>query len=192
MRLTRCFIASLLAAALPACADDAFSELIYVCDAPSSTVTVSRVDAQADARLKAARARGQQVERVDVSPLIHRTRQTSADGSPFRGASDTLVKTCGDFTVTLAGGYLNANPDGAEGVYEWPLVSIEHRSGKRFPTLTLGRCDASFARFSRTTACPMAWATEIRAFLLDGHGRREPVLSLEHQFSDGRGLQDTP
>lgn len=192
MRLTRCVIAALLAAAPPAWADDAFSELIYVCDAPRSTLTLGRVDAQAEARLQAARARGQQAERVDVSPLIHRTRQTSADGSPFRGASDTLVKTCGDFTVTLAGGYLNANPDGADGVYEWPLVRIEHRSGKRFPMLTLGRCDASAARFSRTTACPMAWATEIRAFLLDGPGPREPVLSLEHQFSDWRGPEDAP
>ncbi len=175
-------------ATLPAMARAEVSEFLYVCDAPTSQVTLRLVDGETATALKEARARGREAERIDVSPLIHRTSQTSPDGSRLRGTSDQWVRQCGTFTLTITGGYLNVNPDGAEGIYELPVIGISHQSGKRFARFTLGRCDASFRRFSRTTDCPMAWATEVRADLMDG----KPYLALEHQFSDTQGLDDAP
>lgn len=186
-RLLSGLAAALLVTTPPAQAREDVSEFIYECKADGSAVTLHVMDEQSEARLKEALARGHMAEKIDVSPLIQRTRQTSPGGSRFRGASASLIRHCGSFTVTITGGYLNVNPDGAEGIYELPVIRIAHQKGT-FPPLTLGRCDASFRRFSRTTDCPMAWATEIQAALLDD----KPFLSLAHQFSDQRTLDGSP
>ncbi|HLO94261.1 MAG TPA: hypothetical protein VK195_08085 [Burkholderiaceae bacterium] len=183
----RHFLAALLPL-LPAIvwAEEFTSEFAYTCHPKQSYARLSVINAESRQRLREAQARGWIAEIIDIGPLIKRSDVSTVQGSLLRTGSSSLTRICGEFTLTVSGGYLNANPDGAEGLYELPVISISHQGGKRFATLTLGTCDATFSRFSLTTACPQQWATDISTLSPESKDGSEPTLSLEHQYADQR------
>lgn len=167
------------------------SEFAYTCHPEQSYARLSVLTAESRLRLRQAQASGWVAEVIDIGPLIKRSDVTTAYGNRLRTGTSSLSRVCGAFTITVRGGYLNANPDGAEGLYEVPVISISHRAGKRFAALTLGTCDATFSRYNLTTECPQQWATDISTLSAESKDGSEPTLSLEHKFSDWRKPDDS-
>ena len=175
-------------ALLPALAwaEEVSSEFAYTCNPKQSYARLSVMNAESRQRLRQAQARDWIAEVIDIGPLIKRSTATTVDGSPLRTGTSSLTRVCGEFTITVSGGYLNANPDGAEGLYELPMISISHQGGRHFATLTLGTCDATLSRYSLTTECPRQWATDISTLSPESTDGSEPTLSLEHRYADQR------
>ncbi len=177
-----------LMALLPALAwaEELASEFAYTCNPKQSYARLSVMDAGARQRLRQAQARDWVAEVIDIGPLIKRSTVTTVYGNPLRTGTSSLTRVCGEFTITVSGSYLNANPDGAEGVYELPVISISHQGGRRFAPLTLGTCDTTFSRYNLSTECPMQWATDISTLSPESKDGSEPSLTLEHKFADRR------
>lgn len=165
----------------PAHADQNTAQLVYVCDPSQPSARVMTVSAKADAEISWPIKRGAITELIDTNELIQ-SDQENADGYRTRRGSSVIVKQCGTFTVSIAGGFLNSNPGGSEGIYVFPVVTITHGKAKPFPPITIGRCTPGLARFSRTSPCPTHWATSAMAY--EGAGDETPVLHLEHAYED--------
>ena len=157
------------------------AQLVYVCDASRSSARFMEASAKSDAEVSGAIKRGAIAERMDTNDLI-KSDPLNAEGYRIRRGSSVIVRQCGAFTVSIAGGFLNSNPGGSEGTYVFPVVTITHGEAKPFPPITIGRCTAGLTRFSRTSPCPTHWATSATAY--EGTGDATPVLRLEHEYED--------
>jgi len=59
----------------------------------------------------------------------------SHDG--FRTGAKVLHRKCGEVSILISSGFPNANPQGAEGVYEFPTVVASYRNRTLIPFTTI-------------------------------------------------------
>ena len=96
-------------------------------------------------------------------PSSHSSKELTPGGSAYRLPGPMRVQRCGRLTLRLRSAFLNANPEGELGVFEFP--SVEILDGKRLLLARTGMaiCDEPPSRWEVFGRCPQDFATAIEA-----------------------------
>jgi len=103
-------------------------------------------------------------------PEISQGPEVSPGGSQYRNPSKTNVYQCGKYTVNVSMDFLNANPDGAEGLVTFKAVEIYLGNSRIVPQTGFYDCDVG-SRYE----CPKYFARNIDV-QYDARRKRTNVL----------------
>jgi hypothetical protein len=87
-------------------------------------------------------ARRSFAHKIDWENLLIRSKTDLLEpyGDSAREGSKTIIKKCGPFTLTFKCGYFNANPQGRDGAFMFPIVEIRKRNRPVLNALSLFSC----------------------------------------------------
>ncbi|UCV09597.1 hypothetical protein [Dechloromonas denitrificans] len=160
------------------------SDLYFICDKKISWVMLSLSSEQFDKQKRLNR----ETEKISISKLFQFTAEDD-HGNIYRKGSSSTKRKCGEFQVTIKGGFLNANPNGELGAVEFPLIEITMNGRQVLAPVSLGQCETNIGRYNYMSKCPDNWAVEISAGLSAGFPSQktpEPYFALEHSYTEIR------
>ena len=179
--MKRWIIAALAAlASTAALADYTDAPPVFACDAAASRIAI-----WFDGRDRPFDVAAGVVAGKLVVPPSRASKELSPGGSAYRLPGPTRVQRCGRLTLRLRSAFLNANPDGELGVFEFP--SVEILDGKRvvLPRTGLAICDLPPSRWDAFGRCPRDFATAIEATAATASTPARVRLARTHNTADG-------
>ena len=177
--MKRWIIAALSAfASASALADYTDGPPVFACDAAASRIAIwfegreRPFDAAAAAsELKVPPARASK----------HRT----PGGSAYRLPGATRVQRCGRLTLRLRSAFLNANPEGELGIFEFPSVEILDGQRVVLARTGLAICDDPPSRWQVVGRCPQDFATAVEVTAATPSSPARMRLARTHNTADG-------
>ena len=144
-----------IAAALAACtstaalADYLDKPPLWHCDAARSHVAIWFESGDAPAGVTGAEL---------TAPPPGSGDQTTATGSAYRVPGKTRVQRCGRLQLRLRSAYLNANPEGELGAFEFPALEVFDGRRRVLARTGLAVCDPAPSRWEAFGRCPADFA----------------------------------
>lgn len=125
-----------------------------------------------------------ETEWIDPSSLVEYGNIESGD-EVRRTGSTRVTKECGELSLTVSGGFYNANPQGELGAMEdYAIVEILDSMGSTTGPMAMGSCDTNSPRQNYMVDCPQDWIFNAIAVSTD-NGMK---VHVNHQYENYRQL----
>ena len=131
---------------------------VYACDAAASRIAIWFKGQETPFEID----RGKVARELNAPPS-RASKELTPGGSAYRMPGATRSQRCGRLTLRLRSAFLNANPEGELGVFEF--VSVEILEGRHvvLPRTGLAICDDPPSRWTLFGRCPQDFATAVEA-----------------------------
>lgn len=123
-------------------------------------------------------------DELKVPPSASRGRMTPG-GSAYRAPGKTRVQRCGRLQLRLRAAFLNVNPEGELGAFEFPSLEVFDGPRRLLARTGLAICDLPPSRWEIVGRCPAdyAVAVDVAAATRDAPARVRLVRA--HNAEDG-------
>ena len=118
-------------------------------------------------------------------PSSRSSKELTPGGSPYRLPGPTRVQRCGRLTLRLRSAFLNANPEGELGVFEFPSVEILDGKQLLLARTGLAICDEPPSRWDVFGRCPQDFATAVEVTAATASAPARVRLARTHNTADG-------
>ena len=119
-------------------------------------------------------------------PPSGRSGRTTPGGSVYRAPGRTRVQRCGRLTLRLGSAFLNANPEGELGVFEFPAIELFDGPRRLLARTGLAICDLPPSRWEVVGRCPADYAVAIDAAAATRDAPARVRLVRAHNAEDER------
>ncbi len=182
------WIIAALAAVASTCARADYTDgpPVYTCDAAASRVAI-----WFEGRDKPFDAEAGQDPRELKAPPSRASKEMTRGGSAYRLPGATRVQRCGRLTLRLRSEFLNENPEGELGIFEFPSVEISVGRRILLSRTGLAICDEPPSRWEVVGRCPRDFATSVEVTAATATSPARVRLAHTRNTSDLAELRDT-
>lgn len=163
------------AAAQAGASEAARFDVPYFCDAQRSSVIIGETSHRLGKDYKPVS--------VDLGALVIHGKPDDAQGEVRRTGSQTASSPCGELTVSIQGGFYNANPQGEMGADNYAVVSIHQGKTLLVGPVAIGECEAGNPRYEVFAQCPRQWAATVRVYATP-HDSAPWRVELRHAYTE--------
>ncbi len=149
---------------------------LFHCDAAASRLQVWFEPQDAPAGVTGTELR--------VPPSGATGRLTSA-GSAYRAPGKTRVQRCGHLRLRVRAAFLNVNPEGELGVFEFPAIELFDGPRRLLARTGLAICDLPPSRWEGVGPCPADYAVAVDATAATRDAPARVRLVRAHNAEDG-------
>ena len=179
--MKRWIVAALAAfASTAALADYTDEPPVFACDAAASRIAIwfEGRDRPFDV------AAGQVVGKLAV-PSSRSSKEPTPGGSAYRLPGPTRLQRCGRLVLRLRSAFLNADPEGELGVFEFPSVEVLDGHRVVLARTGLAICDEPPSRWDVFGRCPQDFATAVEVTAATASTPARVRLARTRNTADG-------
>lgn len=99
---------------------------------------------------------------VNWAELLKTGPEKNGWGDLLRTGSAIKTHRCGPIEINFTSGFLNANPQGELGAFDFPVIELKKEKRVLLAQTAIAQCDASTERYNYFGPCPSSWAKSIQ------------------------------